>query len=178
MNITSWTVGGRLVTEGRFDPLRARVRVGSVGGLADPVALAAVSVLDAGGYDVSGAADFVVGGVSMRVPEEYQSIGDRRLKLDYDGGVDVPGRREIRRRLKRAGYRAVSIKWRKSPSGEGRHVVIQLQPHPGSALEMVALQAILGSDPYREASNLQRARSLGDVSEWWRGRWNVLYKGG
>lgn len=161
-------------------PLRYRSGMGGADCVADTAALTGTPGTDAGAHDVDGVADFALGGlpVKEREPEEYQPVGDWRLKLDYDSGMAVPDRREIRRRLKRAGYRAVSINWRKSPSGVGRHVVIQLMPRPGSALEMVALQAILGSDPYREASNLQRAKNLADVPEWWRERWNVLYKRG
>ena len=39
----------------------------------------------------------------------------------------------------------------------------------------VAMQAALGSDGVREAINLCRVRARGQVSRYWRDRWNVLY---
>jgi hypothetical protein len=46
-----------------------------------------------------------------------------------------------------------------------------------SALELVALQLLFGSDPLREACNLTRARLVDTrrVSAWWRARWNTFY---
>lgn len=44
-----------------------------------------------------------------------------------------------------------------------------------SPLAIVALQAILGSDPRRETFNLLRALVLGDAPAFWQSRWNVLY---
>jgi len=45
-------------------------------------------------------------------------------------------------------------------------------------VETVALQLLCGSDPHREAYNLNRARQVdaGTVSPYWRARWNVFYK--
>jgi hypothetical protein len=45
-------------------------------------------------------------------------------------------------------------------------------------VETVALQLLCGSDPQREAYNLNRARQVdaGEVSDYWRVRWNVFYK--
>jgi hypothetical protein len=58
-------------------------------------------------------------------------------------------------------------------TAKGFHMVIRwdtaLQP-----VEIIALQAMLGSDPTREALNLMRVRSLArgtDESEYW----NILY---
>jgi hypothetical protein len=46
-------------------------------------------------------------------------------------------------------------------------------------MEMVALQAILGSDRYREACNVQRVRTIRtmtpDMRAFWEPRWNVFY---
>lgn len=58
----------------------------------------------------------------------------------------------------------------------GRHVVITLHGKYPS-LAVVAMQAILGSDPRRETFNLFRALSLGNAPAFWRenARWNVLY---
>ncbi len=55
----------------------------------------------------------------------------------------------------------------------GEEVVLVADPE--TDMEMVALQAICGSDPYREASNVLRVRQLDKVPEFWRRRWNVLY---
>ncbi|MEE8177717.1 MAG: hypothetical protein V3T65_06960 [Acidobacteriota bacterium] len=103
------------------------------------------------------------------------SESDLRLKLDYDG-EDALSDGQIETRLARAGFTVSKIERRRSPSGHGWHKVVKVNPNPESPMEIVALQAILGSDPYREASNVQRARNLADVPKWWRERWNVLYK--
>lgn len=101
--------------------------------------------------------------------------GDRNVvKLDFDGR-ELPSLEPILLKLRRAGY---SVRWlsqRVSPSGNGWHVCLKLKPCPRTATEVVALQAILGSDPYREACNLHRARMIASVSPYWRDRWNVLY---
>jgi hypothetical protein len=65
---------------------------------------------------------------------------------------------------------------RRSPSGSGWHLVLTVVPEPQSPVEVVALQAILGSDPLREACNLHRANMFPTVSPFWQDRWNVLYK--
>ncbi|MGH9892342.1 MAG: hypothetical protein ACREA0_10235 [bacterium] len=64
-----------------------------------------------------------------------------------------------------------------SPSGKGWHLWVWIDPPPRSACETVALQLLLGSDPYREAYNLNRARAVdaGLVAQFWAERWNVLY---
>lgn len=80
--------------------------------------------------------------------------------------------------LHRAGFALVTLKQSRSPSGRGWHVELEVTPEP-TPLEVVALQAILGSDRGREACNLHRARMVvsGRVrSKYWRERWNVLYE--
>lgn len=59
-------------------------------------------------------------------------------------------------------------------SRRGWHVAIYVRERlcPG---EIVAMQALLGSDPARERLNLGRARRLQGAPEFWRRRWNVLY---
>jgi hypothetical protein len=54
---------------------------------------------------------------------------------------------------------------------------VWVEPEPKTAVEVVALQLLFGSDPNREAYNLNRARLVdsGVVSDYWRERWNVLY---
>ena len=60
----------------------------------------------------------------------------------------------------------VTAHWRQ----QGAEAPKQLEP-----MEIVCLQLLLGSDPKREAFNLQRAHVLGDAPAFWRDRWNVLH---
>lgn len=96
------------------------------------------------------------------------------LKLDYDNCEPMP-EWQMRSLLERAGYELVRMTCRVSPGGRGFHCKLEIMPPPESAAVTVALQAILGSDKYREAYNLGRIRHLSRVNEWWRNRWNVLY---
>ncbi len=102
--------------------------------------------------------------------------GDRNVvKLDIDAGKERPTLGVMLARLRRAGY---TIRWmweRRSPGGKGWHIALKLKPCPKSAQEVVALQALLGSDPMREASNLRRANQWDRVPPFMRDRWNVLY---
>lgn len=99
------------------------------------------------------------------------------LKLDVDSGVAFPTNRKIDRRLAAAGYRRETITRKRSPSGSGWHLLVTVSPTPRSCVEVVALQAILGSDLARESHNLLRAQACdyGDISKYWRDRFNVLY---
>lgn len=102
-------------------------------------------------------------------------MGSRILKLDYDNGERLTDG-DIISRLARAGFRTVKVDARLSPSGKGYHVRVQVEPDIRTPMETVALQAICGSDPFREASNFKRARVLSKVAKWWQVRWNVLYR--
>lgn len=100
------------------------------------------------------------------------------LRCDYDGRRP-PRLTRACWLLARAGYR---VRWwseRRSPGGKGWHVEIETVPAVRSAVEVVALQAVLGSDPAREACNVTRARQVerGEVDRYWSRRWNVLYIG-
>lgn len=97
------------------------------------------------------------------------------LKLDWDAGRPRLSRPVLDRRLARAGFRAVWIRVRPSPSGAGRHVVIRVRPRPCSFTEVVALQLLLGSDPMREACNLRRTRTVATMPRWARRHLNVHY---
>ena len=102
--------------------------------------------------------------------------GDRGLlKIDWDTHADRLALGEIMRRLRRAGYRPSWLSECRSRSGRGWHVVMRVRPAPTSATEVVALQALLGSDARREACNLYRALSMSSAPQWMRDRWNVLY---
>lgn len=105
-------------------------------------------------------------------------MSERRglLKIDVDEGMAFPNNRRLDHLLARAGYRRETIVRRRSPSSKGWHLVLTVIPRPESAVEVVALQAILGSDPLREACNLHRANIFPQVSPFWQDRWNVLYK--
>jgi hypothetical protein len=97
------------------------------------------------------------------------------LKLDYDAPRKPP-RKSMMQKLGRAGY---SVEWceaRRSPSGKGWHVLIAVSPRPRTAMEVVALQAMLGSDPWREAMQIARARAFPKCPRFMRDAWNVLYR--
>jgi hypothetical protein len=61
-----------------------------------------------------------------------------------------------------------------STTQRGHHVIIRLAEKL-KPIELVALQAILGSDSMREALNFMRARGIDSASEYWKTRWNILY---
>lgn len=76
-----------------------------------------------------------------------------------------------------ARWRAALDHWQICPTWEDKchcDPLFECQHNPTPS-EVVALQVLLGSDPQREAFNLQRAHVLGDAPEFWRDRWNVLY---
>lgn len=98
------------------------------------------------------------------------------VMLDFDEFVRDPVDDEsIALVLNMLGLKLVSkITQKESDSGRGQHVYFQIKPAiPASA--MVAVQAILGSDPKRETFNLMRALCLDGAPDFWRERWNVLY---
>lgn len=97
------------------------------------------------------------------------------LKLDLDPGQPVYTLGHLIMLLERAGYRVLWLRQEWSRSRKGQHIMLQLTPNPTDAMEVVALQAVLGSDRYREAANVLRARMLPRVSPFWRRRFNVLY---
>jgi hypothetical protein len=99
----------------------------------------------------------------------------RVLRLDWDAGVAPLTLSEIVARLRRAGYRPLALGQCPSPGRKGTHAWVVIQPGCRTPAQVVALQAILGSDPYREASNLFRAGKLAKVPAEQRKWWNVLY---
>lgn len=96
------------------------------------------------------------------------------LKLDVDRRRK-PSRRTISFRLRRAGYELRFMMLRRSPGGNGWHVWLEVSPRPTSPLEVVALQAILGSDPLREAVTLYRAKQWRHTPTFAKSWFNVLY---
>lgn len=98
------------------------------------------------------------------------------LKIDVDRSEPLPIVELLRRSL-RANVKIENLAQWRSPSGKGWHILIEVRPAPKTAMEIVALQMLFGSDPYREAYNINRARAVdgGAVSPFWRRRWNVFY---
>lgn len=97
------------------------------------------------------------------------------VKLDFDQRAE-PDLSVICSKASRAGYSPVDVILRRSPSGNGWHVLLELDPRPRTAMEVVALQAVLGSDPWREAMQIARARAFHKCPAFMRDAWNVLYQ--
>ena len=99
------------------------------------------------------------------------------LKLDYDAPVPVA---DLRARLALLGDLFGVAVWRivrtRSSSG-GVHITASSEAATLSPVEIVAAQAVCGSDWKREALNLARTRVLSSarLPAMWRARWNVLY---
>lgn len=96
------------------------------------------------------------------------------VKLDFDVAKE-PDMEPIWQLLRRAGYTAVDVLVKRSPSKRGWHMLLVLDPRPRTAMEVVAIQAVLGSDPQREAMQLARARAFPKCPAFMRDAWNVLY---
>ena len=98
-----------------------------------------------------------------------------RVDVDHQRKLSVA---ELAARLKKNNRKLAWVIEQRSPSGRGWHRWIGVWPRPATAVETVALQLLCGSDPHREAYNLNRARQVdaGQVSDYWRARWNVFYK--
>jgi hypothetical protein len=102
------------------------------------------------------------------------------LKLDVDRA-----RREPRWKLERLAaivhLAILDVQDERSPGGKGWHRVIRvraLDPRARwRAADRVAVQLLFGSDVWREAYTLHRARLVDarQVAPFWRSRWNVLY---
>lgn len=99
------------------------------------------------------------------------------LKIDADAGTPLRTIAELQGMLARAGKRLRALQQSRSRSGDGWHLRLWVTPPCRSLTEVIALQAICGSDPYREANNLLRATRLGCVTPFWRrpAAVNVLY---
>lgn len=96
-----------------------------------------------------------------------------RLLLDYDGPLPVALVARVSQCTRIVFGRApTAVSCRRTV--RGWHVVVVV-PGRATAVTIVACQAVLGSDPYREMFNLRRARRLAAVPRRWRRAWNVLY---
>jgi len=89
------------------------------------------------------------------------------LRIDVDADARLLTLSELHGRLRRAGKRALWLLQERSRSLRGWHVTVRVSPPCCSLAELVALQAICGSDPYREANNLLRVQHVGRVSPFW-----------
>lgn len=97
--------------------------------------------------------------------------GKTILQCDYDNCKKID-RKTIRRRLEKAGVTCLAIRSRQSPSGTGVHALVSVSGVL-NRFQRIALQAILESDPEREAQNYRRARQAGPK---WKDNWQVLFK--
>lgn len=107
--------------------------------------------------------------------------GPRDLLLDFDRSSREP--RLLTRRItyriwglcRRAGLRPHAIAWSRSRKGWHVHVHLSRRLTNG---EIVAAQAILGSDRRRESLNLMRILAIrrDPPRRYWRHRWNVLFE--
>lgn len=98
----------------------------------------------------------------------------RWLKVDWDKGTKPPTVEQVQWLLRRAGFRLVTFMQKRSPSGRGWHGWFEVRPVP-TFTQIVALQAMLGSDPAREACNLIRSVQAPTLPTRTRRRWNVTY---
>lgn len=96
------------------------------------------------------------------------------LKLDIDR-TRKPDLDRMAALLARAGYETADINFRRSPSGKGWHVILEIEPRPRTPMEVIALEAILGADPFRQAMQINRGKAMLKAPGWMRDAWNVLY---
>lgn len=93
------------------------------------------------------------------------------LMLDIDD-QDGPDWGRVRLLLHRAGFELVDHYAHRSRTGWHGWAMVSPEPTP---TEAVALQAVCGSDPAREACNLARVRAMEAAGPWWAERFNVFY---
>lgn len=99
--------------------------------------------------------------------------GRTALMLDYDNCNRIRVR-NIRKRLRQCALQPLRIQCRRSPSKTGFHVLVWIKG-VFSPMARIAVQAILESDPAREAQNFRRAR-MRDYR--WKENWQALFTGG
>jgi len=102
------------------------------------------------------------------------------LKIDVDGGRRVP-RWKLERLAAIVHLAIIGIEDERSPGGHGWHRTIAVRPlDPRArwrAADRVAVQCLFGSDVWREAYTLHRARLVDarQVAPYWRDKWCVFY---
>jgi|ERR1700674_2346138 len=106
---------------------------------------------------------------------EIETLGDSKtLLLDFDMACPVPRLVPFLARLRIIGLRARWVSYRRTAHGWHVEIGINASLTPS---ELVAAQAVLGSDLRRETMNLRRAISLRvhKHSRFWRKRWNIFF---
>lgn len=100
------------------------------------------------------------------------------LKLDHDAHAPRLSLAELVKRARRARLTLVALGERRSPGGRGWHRWLIVRPAPRTAMAVVALQLLFGSDPLREAYVFNRAVLVdrGVTSKYFRHNFNVLYR--
>lgn len=94
------------------------------------------------------------------------------LYLDFDGAVPKGLIDRVTWMCKLWRWPIIAVRFDKTR--HGWHVIIGVRKKLAPPL-IVAAQAVLGSDPKREAFNIMRVQNLDALSPYWRERWNVLY---
>lgn len=94
------------------------------------------------------------------------------LKLDFDGALPRGFVATLTTFAKLWRWPLEAVRYDRTR--RGWHVTVGVRKKIPPPL-VVAAQAILGSDPKREAFNVMRVQRLDKVSPFWRARWNVLY---
>jgi hypothetical protein len=84
--------------------------------------------------------------------------GPRQLQLDIDTDEAYATYEKMYTRLADLGYVCGASQRPSRSKPEGRHVTVNLSFYP-TAIERIALQAIMGSDPAREAYSFFRYKS-------------------
>lgn len=96
------------------------------------------------------------------------------LKLDFDGARLPKIEMRVAAFTVLTGVRVLGLAYARTR--RGWHVMVPLARRLPPA-QIVAAQAILGSDPMRELFNLARVRRLRSVPSWSESnKWNVLYE--
>jgi hypothetical protein len=109
-------------------------------------------------------------GQIWKIPERK---GQTPLLCDYDNCRKID-RKTIHQRLRKAGVEIIRIQSRRSPSGSGVHAIVWIRGRfPG--IERICLQAIIESDPEREAQNFRR---LKQANRHWEENWQALFEKG
>jgi squalene cyclase len=107
----------------------------------------------------------VIDGLSD-IPEGYASFVDCDSRKPYSWM-----RHAATHRILGKSYYPYAVCYKKTQ--RGWHIV-SLYSKKHTRMELVALQAILGSDSMREALNFVRVKS-GRIKGYWNQRWNILY---
>ena len=92
--------------------------------------------------------------------------------MDYDKDTLLPTIPQLYSLFRVLGLRPIAVVYKKSK--RGWHIVAVF-PEKYKPMELVAIQAICGSDPMREALNWVRASQPGQLRGFWGRRWNILY---